>query len=310
MSEQLNDAKIDEVSTRHVRLNKMILNEFFDTNYTSRAFPLMANSEKFQKFCQAVERLRTEYKKSLLVRKHKVLFPVRRRKTIINPSPSPNRTLEGQQPNTPLSPSGAREGTDPTSPKTPENVLHNEFEAPSAPRKPQQAQARGQNHPPPQFQAVSPDAANAMSPKTPEMEFHTLAVPRAPMRLTIPEMRRRDAENVRSDVKDNSPEREGVSKFPQTPKTNSKLRVPQFQTTPKNLNPSFQVTFSPPNQSGISRITGDKNISSDEIERVNEIIGNLSDLSGAEISGNAIALLTRNTTITPGRYKLYKIMRN
>lgn len=269
----MDEEKIDEISTRHVRMNKKFLNEFFDTNYTSRVFPLMANNETFQKFCQAVERLKTEFRKSILLQKLRVS------QTVANSPPSPSHQNINR----------------PASPKTPENAFEHNFNSPSAPKKPQQAKTR--------FKSTM--APVSKSPKTPEMDFHLLGLPSAPKRPTASEMRKKPGNEFAEDTLKVA----GGSKLSLTPKSARNLRLPMNRMTLKSLDPSYQVMFPSPNQSGMKKITCDKNISNEEVEKVNEIIGNISVLTGAEILGNAIALSTRNTTIVPGKYKLYKILR-
>lgn len=313
MLQPIDEAKIDDISTRHVNLNKKFLNEFFDTNYTSRTFPLMASGAKYNKFCEAVERLKYEFEKSLYRRKIKATYPVQKRRTIINPSPSPSGVGASQQHlTTQPSTSGNQRTNQPTSPKTPENPDQKEFDAPMAPRKPQQAEARGRDDLKSaalSFHSAQPEnlKKRLLVVSTP----HPRLVVRPPTTLTAAEMRsKREAGAGRSDFNQSPHRRAGPSNYLQTPKSIAGSRTQRHRTTPKNLEPSFQVNFASPNQSGITKITCDKNISNEEIEKVNEIIGNISVLTGAEIPGNAIALSTRNTTVTRGKYKLYKILRN
>lgn len=312
MLQPIDEAKIDDISTRHVNLNKKFLSEFFDTNYTSRTFPLMASGAKYNKFCEAVERLKYEFEKSLYLRKIKVSYPVQKRRTIINPSPSPSGVGSSQlHPTTQPSTSSNQRTIHPTSPKTPENMDQNEFEAPMAPRKPQQAQAIGRDN-----LTAAALSLHSAQPETPKPRLLVVSTPhprlvvRPPTTLTADEIRsKREAGAGRFDFNESPHRRAGPSNFLQTPKSIAGSRTQRHRTTQRNLEPSFQVKFASPNQSGITKITCDKNISNEEIEKVNEIIGNISVLTGAEIQGNAIALSTRNTTVTRGKYKLYKILR-
>jgi hypothetical protein len=94
-----------------------------------------------------------------------------------------------------------------------------------------------------------------------------------------------------------------------TPKGSRITSTPFHNTTPKSILPHFQVIAPSPNISGINQINCDQNMTNEEIEKIDEIVGNIKDEDGTEFFGNAVSVTTRNVGITPGKYLMYKVMR-
>lgn len=73
---------------------------------------------------------------------------------------------------------------------------------------------------------------------------------------------------------------------------------------------SFRVLLPSPNESAIRSIECDRNLSNREITQVNQIIDNITEAAGDDAFPNGtVAVSTRNLRISPGKYKLYKVMR-
>lgn len=109
------------------------------------------------------------------------------------------------------------------------------------------------------------------------------------------------------------PKRSGrEGKIHQTPKGRPRMtatnRTINLLTAPRSLGESFQLTVPSPNNSGITFINSDKNLTKEEVEAVAEIIANVSLNAGDEVAANrSVLVTTRKATVIPGRYDLYKI---
>ena len=158
-----------------------------------------------------------------------------------------------------------------TSPRTPEEVCR---PPPISPQAPQRPQARARLDPLTGIlqEANLPTSPPLTSQRTPDI----MASPRTPQnRLQIPLLRTTTG--------------------------------PQYVSTPRRAY-NFQVTITSPT-SPIQQIQGDHIIGNDEVNAVSDIIINVSNRTGEDLNGRSVTVNTRNSRISPGKYKLYKSIR-
>lgn len=145
--------------------------------------------------------------------------------------------------------------------------------------------------------APPPSVATVASPKTPERSVFVPPAVNAPMKLT----KHREPQNWQ-------PQEVAFLGITQTPRRKVMTSTPRRTFTPQNNEKSFRVTIESPDLTGIRKIEGDANVTSGDIEKVNQIVGNISQQAGADVAANnTVVLSTRNVMIMPGKYQIFKI---
>lgn len=146
------------------------------------------------------------------------------------------------------------------------------------------------NAPPPSAEVIS-------SPKTPEKTVFVLPAVNAPMKPT----KYRKPQNW-------EPQEVAFLGITQTPRRKVTTSTPHRAFTPQDDEKSFRVTIESPDFTSIRKIEGDSNVSSGDIEKVNKIVGNISQSVGTDVAANnTVILSTRNVMIMPGKYELFKV---
>lgn len=287
---RLNEDQIDAVSTKHVRKNSKFLKDFFEHIYIGNTSRMLENPVIMRHFCQAINKFKDSCNR-IFNKQREVRYPVNVRKTVINPSysalpGSPANPLESsQESSTYFTPS--------TSPQksafTSSSPRHDSKQkSPRTPERPQNAE--------PFQKPVAPDRQHFVRPKLVARESKRF--------LYIPPWFN-DGKSPKSPEK-HVPQEGAGSGITTTPKRNLISSKPH---SPKVVN-TFRVTIQSTDVSGVKTIEGDTNISSSDITKVNEIMENISQRAGADLTTNNVVMMsTKNSKIVPGKYKMYKVNR-
>lgn len=150
--------------------------------------------------------------------------------------------------------------------------------------------------------APPPSASSMPSPKTPERSVFIPPAVYAPRKPTA------NMKTQNRDTQDWEPQKVAFLGITETSKR-MKTSTPR-QTLPLDEYKNFRVTIESPDLSGVRQIEGDANVTSGDIDKANQIIGNISQRAGADVAvNNTVVMSTRNITIVPGKYQLYKVNR-
>lgn len=148
-------------------------------------------------------------------------------------------------------------------------------------------------------QAPPPSAATVSSPKTPERSVFVPPAVNAPMKST------RNREH-----QDWEPQPIAYLGITPTPRRKITTSTPRRTFTSQNDEKSFRVTIESPDLTSVRMIEGDANVSSGDIEKVNQIVGDISQRTGADVArNNTVVMSTRNVMIVPGKYQIFRVNR-
>lgn len=286
MSQQSSRVLANEVSAKHVRINARYLMDFFQALYNSEKFLSMNNKQRVRNFCQALKGAQNICRRFANSQKKTLLVPKVR--TVISPKPS---QLEKADVTT--------NAFDDSFVDLISDVEESYFE---------RSNNRTQIERPPR-------RPQEESPKTPEQTFATpISAQYAPVRPATSEKKQSEGGTPvrRPETRARRGDRFALPAMGiQSPKRRFPASTPNRTLTPKSAAPTFQVIIPSPNESGIEKIQCDRNMSNEEIDKINEIVASVSinDDRPSLFESSSISVTTRNVVIAPGKYQLYKVMR-
>lgn len=288
MSHQGSLAQANDVSSKHVRMNARYLMEFFKALYGSDKFLSMNNTRRLRNFVRAVERIKSLCANLKMFERQarSPSVPVQKIRTVISPKPS--QTEQAQISTIELD--------------------DTEFFDVSNPGE----QPCFNNSPDVTLIHRSPRRQQSESPRTPEQQ--TIPNPQSYQNAPVrPSASRRPQQTDRTPVRrpETRAQRGNRATLPAMGIQSPKRRYPT--STPRTMlgkSPIFQIIVSSPNESRIEKLQCDQNMTNKEIEKIGDIVANISAKDGADVFDNgSVSVSTRNVNIVPGKYKLYKAVR-